>query len=128
VAQSWKEFRARKIAVQDFRRMLESMDQFLASAPSDMEQVRSNLAEVLVAQGYQDLSGQIIRGVMALVDEIEVALANLVRLSSSNGDATAKSESEKRRRGYGPAVPGVDHGNVVAGQNDVDALLSGLGM
>ena len=128
VAASWKEFRARKIAVQDFRRMLELMDEFLASAPSDMEQVRGNLAEVLMAQGYQDLSGQIIRGVMALVGEIEIALANLVRLSNPNGNAMAESQADKRRRGYGPIVPGVDHGNVVAGQNDVDALLSGLGM
>ena len=108
--------------------MLESMDAFLASAPQDMEQVRGNLAEVLMAQGYQDISGQIIRGVMKLVAELEVALANLVRLSNPSDMRAPVVELDAQRRGYGPAVPGVDHGNVVNGQTDVDALLSGLGM
>lgn len=129
IVEQWQQFRARKIAVSDFRRMLESMDAFLGSAPQDMEQVRGNLAEVLMAQGYQDISGQIIRGVMKLVAELEVALANLVRLSNPNGVRPATViELDSQRRGYGPAVPGVDHGNVVNGQTDVDALLSGLGM
>ena len=48
-----------------------------------MDKVRGNLAEVLLAQGYQDLSGQIIRGVMKLVRELETALVDLVRLSRS---------------------------------------------
>jgi chemotaxis protein CheZ len=127
IVEQWRQFRARKIAVQDFRQMLESMDAFLATAPQDMEEVRGNLAEVLMAQGYQDISGQIIRGVMKLVSELEVALANLVRLSNPNG-VRQEVELDAKRRGYGPAVPGVDHGNVVSGQNDVDALLSGLGV
>ncbi|MET0658368.1 MAG: protein phosphatase CheZ [Steroidobacteraceae bacterium] len=128
IVEQWQQFRARKIAVHDFRRMLESMDGFLASAPQDMEQVRGNLAEVLMAQGYQDISGQIIRGVMKLVSELEVALANLVRLSNPTGMRAPVVELDAQRRGYGPAVPGVDHGNVVNGQTDVDDLLSGLGM
>lgn len=129
VAELWRQFRARKIAVQDFRRMLDSMDAFLASAPEDMEQVRGNLTEVLMAQGYQDISGQIIRGVMKLVGELEVALANLVRLSDPSGARSGTVvELDAQRRGYGPAVPGVDHGNVANAQTDVDELLSGLGM
>ena len=41
------------------------------AAHADSETVRANLAEVLLAQGYQDLTGQIIRGVMMLVSEVE---------------------------------------------------------
>jgi len=40
------------------------------------------LTDVLLAQGYQDLSGQIIRNVMQLVDELELALVDLVRIDS----------------------------------------------
>ena len=32
------------------------------------------------------------------------------------------------RKGFGPTVPGLENGPVVSGQQDVDALLSGLGM
>jgi len=45
-----------------------------------MKTVRARLTDVLLAQGYQDLSGQIIRNVMQLVDELELALVDLVRI------------------------------------------------
>src|SRR5579864_7446866 len=51
------------------------LGQFLAQSGSSMKTVRARLADVLLAQGYQDLSGQIIRSVMRLVDELEVALS-----------------------------------------------------
>lgn len=123
----WRRFRARTIQVDEFRSMVLRLDRFLAAAHSDMDTVRSNLSEVLLAQGYQDLSGQIIRGVIKLVAELELALADLVRISKG-GEAKFRPLSEETRRGYGPAVPGIDNGPAVSGQQDVDALLSGLGM
>jgi chemotaxis protein CheZ len=125
----WKRFRARNIAVDEFREMVTRMDGFLTAASKDMGTVRGNLAEVLLTQGYQDLSGQIIRGVMKLVSELEMALVELVRLSKS-GSRSSKDAApvEAASRGFGPAIPGVDHGPAVSGQQDVDALLSGLGM
>ena len=93
-----------------------------------MAAVRSNLAEVLLAQGYQDLSGQIIRGVMTLVDELQEALGELVRIAGPVEDAASCSSESGSVRGHGPVVPGIDHGQAVSGQQDVDALLSDLGM
>ena len=127
IVELWKRFRARKIAVDEFQRMIERMDLFLDAARGDMDQVRGNLSEVLLAQGFQDLSGQIIRGVMKLVTELEVAMADLVRLSKS-GPRGANPISDETRRGFGPVVPGINNGPAVSGQQDVDALLSGLGM
>lgn len=138
IAPLWDEFRARRIEVRDFRSMLHQVDRFLAEVQVDAERIRSNLNEVLLAQGYQDLTGQIIRSVMHLVEEVEQALGNLVRLSNTAdgaghaashapADAAAAAE-DGSRRGYGPPVPGVAHGTVVTGQQDVDSLLSGLGL
>ena len=124
----WRRFRAPEIDIAGFRDMLVRMDAFLESARADMDKVRGNLAEVVMAQGYQDLSGQIIRGVMKLVGELEVALVELVRLSKTGGGKPRASNVEETRRGYGPVVPGVNHGPAVSDQEDVDALLSGLGM
>jgi chemotaxis protein CheZ len=122
----WKRFRAREIAVDDFRGMVEDMGRFLNTAQTDTDTIRRNLAEVLMTQGYQDLSGQIIRGVMKLVSELEVALGELVKISST--DPTRKKSTEDTVRGFGPVVPGVNHGVTVSGQQDVDSLLSGLGL
>ena len=111
------------------------LQQFIGSTLINMKSVRTNLTEVLLAQGYQDLSGQIIRNVMTLVDELEVALGNLIRLGSVRGasdqtatDVCAHKALSKNVQGFGPAVPGINHGNSASDQRDVDDVLSGLGM
>jgi len=128
IIELWKRFRARSIAVDEFRSLTMRMDEFLETTRTDIDIVRSNLSEVLLAQGYQDLTGQIIRGVMKLVRELEVALGNLVQLSSTRAPPAGGVLSDETRRGFGPAIPGIDRGPAVSGQQDVDALLSGLGM
>lgn len=128
IAAPWTKFRARQIQVDEFRSMIKQLDVFLDASRGDMDKVRNNLTEVLMAQGYQDLSGQIIRGVMKLVSELEAALVDLVRLSRTGTQAVAPAVNDGMSRGFGPAVPGVDNGPSVSGQSDVDSLLAGLGM
>jgi chemotaxis protein CheZ len=126
LVEPWQRFRDRKIAVEDFHRMVRDMDAFLKATCGDMDKVRENLSEVLLAQGYQDLTGQIIRGVTKLVTELEIALTDLVRLSRVG--TRARPVSDETRRGFGPPIPGINSGPSVSGQQDVDALLSGLGV
>lgn len=106
--------------------LVKSVEKFLPLARSNSELIRRNLADVLMAQGYQDLTGQIIRSVMKLVEELEAALANLARLSGDVVEHATMGEAESA--GQGPVVPGVTKGDIASGQTDVDALLSGLGM
>jgi chemotaxis protein CheZ len=102
-----------------------ALEAFLPAARADSELIRRNLADVLLTQGYQDLTGQIIRSVMKLVAELETALTDLSRLS---GDVVEHASMGESSAGHGPAVPGVTKGEIATGQTDVDALLSGLGM
>jgi chemotaxis protein CheZ len=127
-------YRAQSTGVQGFEGVARSIDAyvpvvraveaFLPAARTDSELIRRNLSEVLLAQGYQDLTGQIIRSVMKLVEELEAALTDLSRISGDVGEHVSMGEN----KGHGPAVPGVTKGEVASGQTDVDALLSGLGM
>ncbi|HEY0683103.1 MAG TPA: protein phosphatase CheZ [Steroidobacter sp.] len=128
ISGKWTRFRARQLQVEEFRSMVTQLDVFLVASRTDMDRVRNNLTEVLMAQGYQDLSGQIIRGVMKLVSELETALVDLVRLSRGGPQAAPVAAKDTMSRGFGPAVPGVDNGPSVSGQSDVDSLLAGLGM
>lgn len=89
--------------------------------------LRGNLSNMLLAQGYQDLTGQIVRGVITLVSEVETALGDLGRLAGEV-PAPAASFGTTNVNGHGPVVPGVDHGAAVNDQHDVDALLLGLGL
>lgn len=109
----------------------ERMRLFLERAAQDTDQVRGQLSETLLAQGYQDLTGQIIRGVISLVGELESLLSELVRLS--NGDETMRAlrvlpePSHDLQRGVGPTVPGVRDAGSVSDQDDIDALLKSFG-
>jgi chemotaxis protein CheZ len=101
---------------------------FLAVAQRDSEAVRANLTDVLMAQSSQDLSGQIIRGVITLVGEVESTLGQLALLAGHDPAAARKGdEPSSSSQGFGPAVPGLTN-NAVSEQNDVDALLADLGM
>jgi chemotaxis protein CheZ len=101
---------------------------YLERALKDTDEVRGNLSQMLMAQGYQDLTGQIIRGVISLVGELETMLGQLVRLS--NGDETVRamrtleSPAQNLSRGVGPNVPGVAGAPAVSDQDDIDALLN----
>lgn len=103
------------------------LEAFLERSAAQMKTVRARLAEVLLAQGYQDLSGQIIRSVMKLVDELESALGDLVSIGGMTGER-AKPSAPEGNGAHGPVVPGVAHGETVGGQDDIDAMLSGLGV
>jgi len=114
-----------------------AIESFLDQAAASMASMRNSLSEVLLAQGYQDLSGQIIRGVMNLVEELETALGELVRLAGSpaalgavgGGGGVASITRNHQGNGHGPAIPGIGApAAAVSGQQDVDALLAALGM
>ena len=113
-------------SIDAFLPVARAVEAFLPTVRADSEQIRKNLADVLLAQGYQDLTGQIIRSVIKLVEELEETLASLTQLSGDVVEHTTLGESPEK--GHGPVVPGVTRGEVASGQTDVDELLSGLGM
>jgi chemotaxis protein CheZ len=109
--------------------VLSQVTSFLAVAQRDSDTVRANLTDVLMAQSYQDLSGQIIRGVITLVAEVERTLAHFAALAGGKPVETiaASAESTLPGHGFGPAVPGLNK-DAMGEQGDVDALLADLGM
>jgi chemotaxis protein CheZ len=128
LSEPWARFRAGTISVADYCDLIGRIDKFLVASRTDSETVRANLNEVLLAQDYQDLTGQIIRGVMTLVSEVEVVLVDLAKLAG-NQTGSHGPTAEELARGTGPVVPGVEQGAAtVDGQADIDALLADLGM
>ncbi len=120
----WQRLRNVRLNDVEFDELFLRMDAFLTAAHKDGETVRSNLSDVLLAQSYQDLSGQIIRGVINLVTELESTLTEFAQLAghgmSLSPQAPAPSDAG---RGYGPAIPGITSG-ALGEQDDVDALLA----
>jgi chemotaxis protein CheZ len=96
----------------------------LEAVSADAALLRARLSDVMLAQSYQDLTGQIMRPVVRLVSELADTLTQ-----SLGTDATSRSATEERSsKGSGPAVPGLNSGETVSGQQDVDDLMSSLGL
>jgi chemotaxis protein CheZ len=114
--------------------LLELVRDYLATTVTAASELKRNLNEVVVAQTFQDLTGQIIRSVIALVLELETTLGELIDIAGSADAGTPARAARPRAAGhptggaFGPVIPGVTEGPVVAAQAEVDDLLSGLGI
>jgi len=104
----------------------EQLPAFLTLIATSMSTVKSNLSEVLITQGYQDLSGQIIGSVMKLIQELESALSELLRIVGP--EEVSPGAQVNPRAGQGPQIPGLQRHGAMDDQKDVDALLSQMGV
>lgn len=134
----WQRFMRRDMKADEFRVLAKRIEAFLSRSLHDSDQLSTNLNEIMMAQGFQDLTGQVIKRVMALIADIE---ANLVKLcvmagqvdrvagiEHSTEDLRKKAGKEKdSAAGEGPQMHADIRDDVVTDQVDVDDLLSSLG-
>jgi chemotaxis protein CheZ len=126
LSKTWKKFRARKLSADEFRTLAEDIELFLDDIDEQSNVMKNNLTDVLMAQEYQDLSGQIIKRVITLVEEVEGNLVQLIRLTGQKY-TNSSSEEVPSDELAGPQVPGVGSDDAITNQDDVDDLLSSLG-
>lgn len=105
---------------------LPALTSFLATARENCDAVRANLSEVMLAQGFQDITGQIIRGVHKLIGEVETVLDELMSVHGIPREVV-ESTAADRLKLEGPAVPGISR-NQVTDQSAIDDLMAGLGL
>jgi chemotaxis protein CheZ len=134
----WQRFMRREVAAEEFRELARRVDSFLTRSEQGTQEVSGHLNDILLAQDYQDLTGQVIKRVTALVTEVESNLLKLV-LMASQVDRFAgiehdhqqlrdeKDQEKHPTRGEGPQIHADKREDVVSGQDDVDDLLSSLG-
>lgn len=135
--EAWGRFRSRQMPVVEFRELARELDSYFELISDQGGQVQSKLTEALMAQGYQDLTGQIIRKVISLVHDVETSLVELVRLSDPRETEEIPQAADNKSKpanedalttGIGPRIPGQsDEEEFIHDQDDVDDLLSSLG-
>ncbi len=121
----WSRFLDREMPYQEFKDMSQELSEHFQSSKKSLEDVEQGLNDILMAQSFQDITGQIIRRVITLVQDLETSMVEMIRLSGASLDHQKLEETELP----GPAVPGVDdkEGDVAHSQDEVDDLLSSLG-
>jgi len=103
------------------------LEAYLDKVSIDIKSINKDMNTVLVAQGFQDISGQIIQRVSKMVQDVEHSLIGILKINSQYVNQNEQKEVVKDNSGYGPSVPGIAKGEVMKNQDDVDDLLSTLG-
>jgi chemotaxis protein CheZ len=127
--EQWGRFLQRELTVDDFKQLSGDLSAFLKKAVKDSNELHDKMNEIMMAQGFQDITGQIIRKVIVLVQDVETRLVQLIKLAGDQQTSKHDEEMKKKRMEQedGPAVPGVTQSETVNNQDDVDDLLSSLG-
>lgn len=125
--EQWQKFRRRELDANGLREMGQDVESFFAESDRMMTDLLSGFTEVLMAQDFQDLTGQIIRRVINLVDEIESNLVELIKIQGENYQREEKVVEKTETVLDGPQIPGKESDEVMKGQDDVDDLLASLG-
>ncbi len=135
--EEWARLKRREMSPDEFRELYHRMDNFLGQMVTGTETIGKNLQEIVLEQGFQDLTGQVLKRVIGLINDVEQDLVSLVRIASQVEDVTGfvpEADSEvaavKKRQhssGEGPQMNASGRADVVSSQDEVDDLLSSLG-
>lgn len=123
----WQLLMTRSLDLGQFKVLCHQLDDFLKSSEADADILRKRLTEILMAQDFQDLTGQMIRRVIKLVQEIEIKLVEMLTMFGDVGTEVPQSPTRSALEAEGPIINAQDRDDVVNGQDDVDDLLSSLG-
>ena len=129
----WLRLRRREMSREEFSKLYERMDDFLGQMCEGTNQLNQNMQAIVLEQGFQDLTGQVLKRVIDLVRDVEKDLVGLVRVAGQVEELTGivasdvKEVAEKKAEPEGPQVHADKRIDVVHGQDEVDDLLSSLG-
>ncbi len=132
----WDKFKNRDLSAAEFRELSRELESYLMDTVANGEALREKMTEALMAQEFQDITGQILRRVIEMVQHVEESLVYLIKLSSGRNEAIALNVQDEKLNEkdsdevglHGPAVPGTaSANNAVQSQDEVDDLLSSLG-
>jgi chemotaxis protein CheZ len=120
----WDKVFSNQITTDEFKQLSEDTRTYLNSGlPAKTEIVNAQLMEIMMAQDFQDLTGQVIKKIVAVSQELENDLmAALLEVIPQN-----KRSEELDNLMNGPVINAEGRTDVVANQQQVDDLLDSLG-
>lgn len=118
----WDKLYTGSLSVDEFKLLAQHTRDYLASVPTHTQATRTQLMEIIMAQDFQDLTGQVIKKIVEMVQHMESELlAFLMEFSDK------KVENKDSSLLNGPVVKAEGRTDVVTSQQQVDDLLESLG-
>jgi chemotaxis protein CheZ len=123
LAADWRKVYAGQMNVEQFKALAGSTVAFLEGVPEQTKATSTQLMEIVMAQDFQDLTGQVIKRINELAHHFEQQLLKLLIESTPEGQRPPGAEGLLN----GPVVNPDRAGDVAHTQAQVDDLLESLG-
>jgi len=122
LTQRWDVWFASPLELDDARELVLDTRSYLSEVPQQVSATNAQLMEIMMAQDFQDLTGQVIKKMMDVIKEMETQLLQLLV------DNTPVEKRQDVSHGLlnGPQIK-VGNADAVDDQGQVDDLLASLG-
>jgi chemotaxis protein CheZ len=117
----WAALFAGKLSIDEFKALAGDSRAFAAKVSEATEAEKARLLEIMMAQDFQDITGQLIKKVVAITKKVESELAQLLK-DNAPADVREKIAQKEVSLMSGPSVP-----SEALNQDSVDDLLADLG-
>ena len=120
----WDALYAGTLGIEEFKVLAGDSRAFAATVAEDAEAEKARLLDIMMAQDFQDITGQLIKKIVAITHTAERELAQLLR-DNAPPELLAAAQAEPEQPFelmQGPSVP-----SAALVQDDVDGLLDSLG-
>ena len=120
----WNDLFAGKLGLDEFKALAGDSRQFAQAVSVATEAEKARLLDIMMAQDFQDITGQLIKKVVTITKTVENELAQLLRDNAPPETRAKLAEKEAAPvvLMQGPSVP-----DVALDQDNVDDLLADLG-
>jgi chemotaxis protein CheZ len=119
----WAQLFDGKLSIEEFKVLAGDSKQFASIVSEATEAEKARLLDIMMAQDFQDITGQLIKKIVGITGVAERELAQLLR---DNAPAEVKAAMAAEQKPVdlmqGPSTPGA-----AMAQDDVDSLLADLG-
>lgn len=119
----WEKMFANQLSVDEFKALAADTRTYFAAAPGKLAVTNTQLDQIMMAQDFQDLTGQVIKRVVEMVQGIEGQLLQvLIEVMPEEKKAEAPASLMN-----GPVINAEGRSDVLTSQAQVDDLLESLG-
>jgi chemotaxis protein CheZ len=123
LSKQWELLFEKKLDVEQFKNLVTQTHAFLYEVPKQTKATNAYLMEIMMAQDFQDLTGQVIKKIIEVTQNME---KQLLALLLENAPASVKAEINTGLLN-GPVINPAGRTDVVTNQDQVDDLLESLG-
>ncbi len=124
LASRWEKLFANQLSVDEFKALAQETRVFLNRMHGETRQTDAILLDIMMAQDFQDLTGQVIKKIVGMAKEMEEALFNFLVEYNPSGAGKVEAPAQLEN---GPVIKADGRTDVVTDQQQVDDLLASLG-